>query len=245
MKLKLRDFCRDTSLLAKSELEKVRLLAFFYQKTKGVTEFTIEDVFSWFESLDLPRPNSSRLLSKMRKSRVFVKGKKSNSFRIHAIELDELQATYPGVHTESEEVISEDTVLPRPVYENSRGFTESLAKQINASYEYNIHDGCAVLMRRLLEVLLILAYEHLGIEQEIQDNNNQYLPLEVIIKDAKQNKTLNLSRDSKAVLDDFRLLGNFSAHKIYYNCRRADLRPILATYRATVEELLYKSGIRK
>lgn len=140
---------------------------------------------------------------------------------------------------------SEDTVLPRPVYESTRGFIESLAKQINASYEYNIFDGCAVLMRRLAEILLILAYEHLSIESEIQDHRGHYQPLEKIIENAKTNKTLKLTKDSRALVDEFRQIGNFSAHKIYYNCRRGDLKQISFQYRATIEELLYKSGIRK
>jgi len=150
----------------------------------------------------------------------------------------------PGIHVASEDVISDDLILPRPLYENTRGFIESLSKQINASYEFNIFDGCAVLMRRLLEILLILSYEHLKIEAAIQDPHGNYLMLERIANDAKSNKVLKLSRDAKSVLDDFRTIGNFSAHKIYYNCRRSDLKKIAVHYRATIEELLYKSGIR-
>ena len=100
-------------------------------------------------------------------------------------------------------------------------------------------------MRRLLEVLLILAYEHLGIESEIQDSQGNYLALERIIANAKSNRQLRLSRDSKGLIDEFRVLGNFSAHKIYYNCRRSDLTSLTRSYRATIEELLYKNGIRK
>ena len=87
-------------------------------------------------------------------------------------------------------------------------------------------------MRRLLEVLLILTYEHLGAESAIQDSSGNYVPLEKIIANAKSSTHLKLSRDSKAVLEEFRQIGNFSAHKIYYNCRRADLTRIATSYRA-------------
>lgn len=94
----------------------------------------------------------------------------------------------------------------------------SLAKQINASYEHNIFDGCAVLMRRLEEVLLILSYEHLGIETAIKDASGNYLLLESIVKNAEGNAKLGLSRNAKPSIETIRKLGNYSAHKVIYTC---------------------------
>ena len=225
-------------------MEKIRLLAFFYLKTAGTQEFSIEDVRQWFDALHLHMPNLSRLKSRIEASKSFVKGSSPATWKLHASDRDELQGTLPGISRGSEEVESSDSVLPLPLYMGTRGFIELLAKQINASFEYNIFDGCAVLMRRLIEVLLILAYEHNNIEAEIVDGNGQFLPLERVIANAKANSKLRLSRDSKTMLDEMRSLGNFSAHKIYFNCRRADVERVRGNYRATVEELLYKSGIR-
>lgn len=242
--MKLEAFSSLVKLASKPELEKVVLLAYFFHKVEAKPEFTRRDISSWFTRLHFGAPNLSRLEKKIRDSRKFVRGGSAGSFKLHAVELDLLQQELPGLRAESDEIISDDTILPKPVYEGARGFVESLAKQVNASYEYNIFDGCAVLMRRLLEVLLILSYEHLNIDSEIQDGNGNYYLLEKVISNAKTNRTLKLSRDSKALVDEFRLIGNFSAHKIYYNCRRADLKRITRQYRATVEELLYKCGIR-
>jgi hypothetical protein len=144
----------------------------------------------------------------------------------------------------SEEVVSADTVLPSILYENTRGYIESLGRQINAAFEHNIFDGCAVLMRRLIEILLILSYEHLGVESEIKSASGDYVMLDSIIGNARGNPKLSLSRNSKATIDEFRTIGNFSAHKIYYNARRNDVRRHIVEFRALVEELLYKSGIR-
>jgi hypothetical protein len=68
--------------------------------------------------------------------------------------------------------------------------------------------------------------------------------LDSIITNARGNRTLALSRNSKASVDEFRTLGNFSPHKIFYNARRGDIRKHIVEFRALVEELLYKSGIR-
>ena len=173
----IKSYCAATGLLGSDELEKVKYLAFYYHKKEGKVEFTKNDIAKWFDERHLSQPNMSRLTTKIRESSSFIKGENKGSYKLHALVLDELQTEYPGVHSESEEVVSDDTVLPKPLYENTRGFIESLAKQINASFEYNIYDGAAVLMRRLLEILLILSYENLNIESEIQDQNGMNLHL--------------------------------------------------------------------
>jgi hypothetical protein len=99
-------------------------------------------------------------------------------------------------------------------------------------------------MRRLVEVLLILSYRELKIESEIKDASSAYLMLEGIIGNAKTNATLDLSRNSKSNLDLFRQLGNFSAHKIEYTCRREYIKPHIPEYRALIVELLHKAGLR-
>lgn len=241
----LKKYCQESGLINATEIEKVRLLVYYYYLTEGKVEFKREDIIAWFEKMHLSRPNMSRLMERIRRSKAFIKGKNSNFLKLHAMELEQLRLQYGSLDIESDEIISEDAVLPRSLFEGTRGFIESIAKQINASYENNICDGCAVLMRRLIEIILILAYEHLNIQAMIKDSQQNYYPLEKITNDAIKNKTLNLSRDSKNVLDEFRTIGNFSAHKIYYNCRKSELKKVCLSYRATIEELLYKSGIKK
>jgi len=68
---------------------------------------------------------------------------------------------------------------------------------------------------------------------------------EIAADDHKQLKsaTLGLSRNTKSSLDIFRELGNFSAHKIEYICRREYIQPIFK-HTEPLTELLHKSGIR-
>lgn len=242
--MNIQSYAKVADIAKQTELEKVRRLSYYFHKTEGKRDFSIADIVGWFGALHFHTPNTSRLVSRIAASKSFVRGGKTGEWRLHATDLDELQMLFPGVTTASEDIVSEDTVLPTSVYENTRGFIESLARQINASYEYNIFDGCAVLMRRLVEILLILSYEHHSIDQLIKLPDGSYKSLDQIISDAKQNSSLKLTRDTKATLETFRTLGNFSAHKIYYNCRRSDLKHSLPGFRTTIEELLYKSGLK-
>ncbi len=244
MTVPLSRFIEKTELLAKSEFDKVRLLAFYYQNWQDSFEFTVDSVCNWFEALGLHKPNQSRLKQNLNKSRSFVKGKEKESFRLHANEVQSFKQSFLFMVEKTEEIETADTILPASLYENTRGYIESLSKQINASYENNIFDGCAVLMRRLLEVCLILSYENQGIDAEIKSQGN-YKMLSDIVSNAIGNPKLSLSRDTKSCLEDFRAIGNFSAHKIYYNAKKADIRKVILEYRAAIEELLYKNGIRK
>lgn len=138
------------------------------------------------------------------------------------------------------------TILPDTLYSNLQSNIQSLCKQINASYEKNLYDCTAVIMRRLLESLLVLCYQNAGIESEIMDKSGLYhITLDKMIKNAEQNKTLSLSANTRREMALFKDLGNYSAHKIWYNCTQQDIKPHILKYRAIIEELMYKSGVKR
>jgi hypothetical protein len=240
----LKQFAAKTKILSATEIQKVRLLAYFFLRTSELAQFTTTDVSSWFNQLDLATPNPTRLRENLQKSRTFIRGGLANTFRLHAKEISTLDQEYPHLVEKSEDIVAADEVLPEALFARTRGFIESLSRQINACYEHNAFDGCAVLMRRLVEVLLILSYQANGIESKIKDSSGDYKQLVKIIGDAVSNPTLDLSKNTKACLDTFRELGNFSAHQIYYNAKRKDVQKEILGFRAAVEELLYKAGIK-
>lgn len=236
---------RDEAILGGlNEVRKVCYLAFYFLKKEKAEEFTAGDGAKWLTDLRYSRPNVSRLHDNLRSSRDTVRGREDNTFRLQANFVKALEAKFPQLSETSQDVVDSGAILPEVDYQKTRGYIETLAKQINASYEHNLFDGCAVLMRRLLEVLLILSYRHLKIERAIQDASGNYQMLDSIIGDAKTNSTLALSRNSKGCVETFRQLGNFSAHKIEYTCRREYIRPHIQEYRALVTELFHKAGIR-
>jgi hypothetical protein len=93
-------------------------------------------------------------------------------------------------------------------------------------------------------VLLISAYQKLKIDDEIKDGNGNYKMLEAIVTNAQANKTLALSRNGKQTIEKIRELGNYSAHQITYQCRREFIQEKIEEYRALVNELLHKAGLR-
>ncbi|MGB6688620.1 MAG: hypothetical protein WBE76_12335 [Terracidiphilus sp.] len=225
-----------------SETDKVCHLAFFYLKKQQVNEFSASDGAGWLVAAGGAVPNKYRLEENLRSSRHTVRAPRG--WRLKGSFVAELEGKFPSLSEKSQEVLDEGTILPPALYEKTPGYIESIAKQVNSAYEHNIFDGCAALMRRMEEILLILSYEKLGIAAEIKDGNNNYFLLEGIVKNAVANPTLSLSRNSKTSIEDIRKLGNYSAHKITYTCKREYIREKISEFRALIDELLHKSGLR-
>lgn len=146
---------------------------------------------------------------------------------------------------DSASISQEGTIIPDDLSSEMPRYMQRLSLQINASYEQNLFDCTAVMMRRLLEILLILSYKNHNIETEIMDpSGTHHIVLDKIIKNAEQNKPLALSSNTKRDMVVFKELGNFSAHKIWYNCTQQDINHHALKYRAMIEELLYKAGLK-
>lgn len=139
-----------------------------------------------------------------------------------------------------------ESILPETLYAGTRGYIERLAQQINASYENNLYDCCAVMLRRLMEVLLVLSFQNNDKEDLILDNSAQnHVSLDKMIKVSNSCNKLALSSNTKKDMPLIKELGNYSAHKIWYNCTKKDIEPLIPKYRAIIEELLYKAGIKE
>lgn len=239
-----KQFASLSRLSSKDESEKAVLVAFYCHKIEGKESFTPAELVGEMVKFGLSKPNISRLKDKLTASRTFVKAGKE-SIKISLQKLESLESSYPAVGLPSEEVVSDDTILPQDLYLKTRGYIEKIAKQINGCYQHNLFDGCAMLMRRLVEVLIILTYRHIGKEGEVKDSNGNFHGLSYLINHSLSNRILNLTKDSEQVLDDFRQLGNYSAHGLEYNCRKGDIDKVKFQFRACVEELLYRCSIKK
>ncbi len=243
--MKVEHFSNSALLTDKKELEKIEYLAFYFSENKAQHEFTVPDMCSILVGLGFARPNATRLKAKIQKSKSFVKGSKKDLFRLSVKRCNELRVEMPDL-SENEEIASDDSLLPEILFKEARrNYLLKVAQQINASYENNLFDACALMMRRLLEILLVHCFEEKGIEDQIKDADGNYQNLKTLINKAKSNAEINLSNDAKKDIDNYRELGNLSAHRVKYNCRRDDIRLLRIGYRAIVEELLYAARLVK
>lgn len=173
----------------------------------------IKTINSYFSLCNLPEFHVTQLREGLKKSKNVTRGTVQNTYKPTLKYDDALKAQFPFAVVQSEEIVTDDCILPDALVNNTRGYIISLSQQINASYNNNIFDGCAILMRRLLEILLIHSYEAIGKLDDIKTDSG-FNNLSYIINSTLSNKPFNLHKDSEEIIDTFRVLGNFAAHKI-------------------------------
>jgi len=240
--MNLQEFSDRYDLVSKKEIVKVSYLAFFYLQVNSQTDFLISEVKSWFETLHFPTPNPTRLERNLSTQNDFTKGGRLKSYKLHARKIKNLRELIPDIQIKSNDVESDGSILPDSLLDGKRSYIQQFGKQINSAYTNNIFDGCAVLMRRMVEVCLIHTYENLGIESQISIALGKYKDLKEIIKDAVSSSDINLTLDSKECLDEFRQLGNLSAHQLFYNCKPEEINRVKKKFRLLIEELFNKAG---
>lgn len=140
---------------------------------------------------------------------------------------------------------TEQPVLPHSMFSSTRGYIEKVVYQINRSYATTCYDACAVMMRRLLEILIIEVFEHQGIEQKIKGGSGDFLHLGDMIPAVLAETRLNLGRNTKTALPRLKDIGDKSAHGRRYNAKRVYIDELIIDLRTVAEELLYLAVLKK
>jgi hypothetical protein len=159
-----------------------------------------------------------------------------------AIQADIVRQVGPpeeGLLSESQSVIA------RSLVRNTRGYIERIANQINGSYENGWYDACAVMLRRLLETLIIEAFEHHKIDSKIKNSSGDFVYLRDLIDKALKETAWNLGRNCKQALPKLKDVGDKSAHSRRFIAQRGDIDPLLADIRVVVQEFLYIAELKK
>lgn len=137
-----------------------------------------------------------------------------------------------------------NAIIPAILFNNTRGYLVKVANQANGAYSQGWYDACAVMLRRLLETLIIEAFEKHGIAQNIQNVSGDFLFLRDLIDRTVSEASWNLSRNAKAAMPRLKDVGDKSAHSRRFNAIRSDIDKLATDLRVVVEELLSIAGLR-
>lgn len=137
-------------------------------------------------------------------------------------------------------------IIPHTLVANTRGYIAKIVHQINASYTATCYDGCAVMIRRLIEVLIIEAFEHHKLRKKILDANGDYLYLADLIKAVVKEPTWQLNKPTRKAFGkkQFKAIGDLSAHSRNYNAQRQYIDELVQDLRVLTEDLLYIADLR-
>jgi hypothetical protein len=127
--------------------------------------------------------------------------------------------------------------------QTKRGYLVTVGRQMNGCYSSGWYDGAAVMMRRLLEIAIIEAFEARGLAAKIKDASGNYLQLSDLVATALAETAWTLSRNSKKALPSLRDVGHMSAHGRYFCARKDDLEALKPGCRIVIEEFLHHARL--
>ncbi len=138
-----------------------------------------------------------------------------------------------------------EMVIANSLVKRTRGYIESVANQINSTYENACYDACAVMIRRLVETLIIEVFEHFNIANKIKTSTGDFPYLSDLITFTLNETSWNLTRNTKQALPKLKNIGDLSAHSRRYNAHRSDIDNIRNDLRTVVQELIYLASLQR
>jgi len=235
------DFVKALGGLDISHTERAVATIWWFDKQVNGCFVSIGEIAAAFEDAGHARQNRSRLAKQLTKDRRVRKGARSK-FGLNASARTKLDGTYRS-YANHKVIIESDSVIPRELFWRTRGYLEKVVRQINASYDYGLFDGCAVMCRRLLETLLIETYESKGWAIELKNADGHYKMFSGLLAHVKQESRFTLGRNALDGLSSFKSLGDKSAHDRRFNARKPDIDRIRDGLRAACEDLLHLSDL--
>lgn len=127
--------------------------------------------------------------------------------------------------------------------QTGKGYLIRVGRQMNGAYRAGWYDACAVMMRRLLETVIIEAFEGKGIDSKIKDANGDFLMLTPLVNKVLAETAWNLPRNVKKELPNLKDAGHKSAHNRLYVAEKTDIDKIEPAFRESVEAFLHIAGL--
>src|SRR5437762_2520419 len=128
-------------------------------------------------------------------------------------------------------------LLPDDVFEPRHGVLNKILWEVNTCYERECYNASATMLRRIIENLIIEAFEGKGIGAKITTPGGGYLKLEKLIDRAVAEPKLRLTTNTKRLLPQLKFFGDLGAHNRLALVRKGDLERLHGAIRAGLEEL--------
>lgn len=204
-------------------------------KNDGVSA---KDVDACFLELHIqPYSNTSQYLSNKSKGKnnLFLKGKNGKYYlqRAYKESIDNQFGKIPIPKASSSKY------LPFEIFDHTRGYVQQIAEQTINSYDLGLYDACAVLTRKLLEVLIIECFERHNVDNLIKKPDGCFFYLSDLITELLKEPKWNISRNAKQSLPKIKKIGDLSAHNRRYFARKNDADLIRDDLRIVLEELIH------
>lgn len=239
MHLSLDVFCEVVKKLSKTNAEKALAVLWYFDREQQDVAKSAGQLTKILGDHHIGTPNQTALAEAIRKTRLANDSR--NGFSLKPGSRKIIRDWLPNLDGIQPTIDHAMGYLPEPIWRNTRGYIEEVCRELNGCFHHAYYNAAAVMLRRLLETLIIEAYEHLNRETEIKDGGGNYLMLSDLAVRAcgeHGHKGINLGRDSKKALQEARNVGNWSAHARRFLAHAGDLTKFQSGLRLLVQELI-------
>jgi hypothetical protein len=192
----------------------------------------------------LGTPHSTNLGEAVKKTGMVVSS--GGGFKLKVLARSQIRDWLLPILGDTKPVVDQDLgYLSREVWKDTRGYIEKVCEQMNGCYQFAFYDAASVMVRRLVETLIIEAYEAQKREAEIKDGNGNYFMLRDLVARAVGATPIGLGRDARDALGRIKEMGDRSAHNRRYNAVKTDLDKVQSGVRVIVDELMNIASLRR
>jgi hypothetical protein len=233
--------------LEKSNAEKAIAILWLHDQTTTDIAMTAGLLTKIMSDHHVGTPNSTHLATAIRRTKLCNESKRGFFLKpgSRAIVRAWLGSAVVGVQPR---INHAEGYVPEAVWIDTRNYIENVCRQLNGCFAHAYFDGALVMLRRLLETLIIEAYDHLNRRAEIDDASGNPLMFGKLVERAKgenDHKGLSIGRNTKAALEAVKKLGDRSAHDRRFTACAADLTKIQVDVRAGVQDLIQVAALKR
>lgn len=134
----------------------------------------------------------------------------------------------------------EDALLPATIVASTRPYIIHTMRQLNGNFAAGWYDGAIVMARKLVETLIIEAFERRNLLDKITTPDGDILQLDDLVKKLLSERTWKIGRTSARALQKAKWLADQAAHSRRFSAHKKDveaiapgLRAILSIWRIT------------
>jgi hypothetical protein len=244
MKSNLAYFAEDIAKLDLKEVDYAIAFLWYFDLQEGRPELRPVFLAEAMHDLFRRRVNVTRLGRQLLANRDVMRGKEMGTVRLRHASKPRLSSRYGeiiGIHVTPK---TDSQIIPTGLFENTLPHLETLVVQINGTYQAGFYDACAVMCRRLLECMLLLAFERAAKSEVIRDAFGEYRAFADIIVLASSNRHIKLSRGAGTVMGKIDYVGELATHHPTYTVRQQDIDEQRLSFRRLISELVRVADIK-
>ncbi|MGC4030549.1 MAG: hypothetical protein QM754_02210 [Tepidisphaeraceae bacterium] len=249
MHISLDDFCPIVAALDRSNAEKALAILWYMDYQQPDTAMTPGRLAKTMGDHHVGTPNPTALGKMIRETKLANETKagfvlKPGSRRIVR---EWLPADFDGIQPMMDHASG---FLSDAIWRGTTPYLEGVCLQLNGCHRACFYDAASVMLRRVIETLIIEAYEVNHRRAQVEDGSGNPHMLGKLVDLATASASpngvgLTLGREAKRGLHEIKKLGDRSAHNRRVLANRADMENVRSGARTAVEELLVIAGLKR